>query len=1254
VAKERAVFHVLRNYVYVVFVLAVTAIAASAEDWPMWRYDTGRTAASPGDLPGQLHLRWVRQYTPRVPVWDDPLNQDLMPYDEIFEPVVLKKTLFLGFNDSDKVVALDTDSGEERWRRYFDGPVRFAPLAWNGKLYVCCDDGYLYCLNATNGELIWKFRGGPSDRKILGNKRLISTWPVRGAPVIADGTIYFGASIWPMMGIFVCALDAETGEVIWLNDGQGADFILQPHNSPAFAGVAPQGYFVAAGDRLLVPGGRSVPAGFDRNTGAMQYYRFAEYNKTGGSFVAAIGNVYFNHYREGVVNMFAVDTGDALLPRIGEHPALTPDTVFFSGDSIRAFDLGVLTGSAEGTDHVPRWELEVDATADLIKSGSRLYAAGKDGLTAVELPAPGAQPAVAWRKRVQGNVRRLIAADGKLFAVTAEGAILCFGAEPGPVRQYLYSPVYTDPAQRAADVALEILDSTEVREGYALVHNVGDVEILEALADRSELQIVAIQPDAAVIDDWRQKLDDEGLYGVRVAVHEGTPFTFETPPYMASLTVVGALDDTQFPRDQVLLERIFHSMRPYGGKMCFQPVPKSPTTKLAVWIDGGQLDGLESVEGKEWVASREGPLAGAGQWTHMYGNIANTTKSDDDLVRLPLGVLWFGGSSNVDVLPRHGHGPPEQVIGGRLFIQGMNSMSARDVYTGRVLWKTELFDLGTFGMYFDKSYKDTPTDTRYNQEHIPGANIRGSNFVATEDRVYVIQGGTCTVLDAVSGSIVQTISLPPLDPNVRKPQSPPWAYIGCYEDTLFGGYGFMAFSDLLDSKKDEYSIWTDFDNSASKAIIAFDRHTGEQRWRIDATHGFLHNGIAVGNGIMYCLDRLPLFIEAQLERRGIEPPEEFRLIAVDVKTGTILWEEKQDVFGSFLALSADQDILLQSTRPSKDMTPGEDGSRMIAYAGSKGQKLWDIETKYSSVPMLHNGRIVTQDAMLDLTTGEPVTRINPLTGLDEPWTWQRQYGCNYPIASEHLLTFRSAAAGFYDFTNDGGTGNFGGFKSSCSSNLVAADGVLNAPDYTRTCSCSYQNQTSLALVHMPSSEQWTFNAYTSGDATIKKVGLNFGAPGDRRADDGVLWLDFPSVGGPSPEIPVEVTYTDSEPKLFRHYSSDFDGDGFPWVNASGIANMKTLHITLDAAATTERPYTVRLHFAEPESTEPGKRVFDVALQGSKMLEHFDIVQEAGKERHGIIKEFKNVPVKSALQLSFKSTGTDAPLLCGIEMVAEGW
>ena len=96
-----------------------------------------------------------------------------------------------------------------------------------------------------------------------------------------------------------------------------------------------------------------------------------------------------------------------------------------------------------------------------------------------------------------------------------------------------------------------------------------------------------------------------------------------------------------------------------------------------------------------------------------------------------------------------------------------------------------------------------------------------------------------------------------------------------------------------------------------------------------------------------------------------------------------------------------------------------------------------------------------------------------------------------------------------------GTANLGGFKSGCTSNLVVADGVLNAPDYTRTCSCAYQNQTSLALVHMSDMEMWTVNhaaTLLKAGQKVGQVGVNFGAPGDRA----------PTMGCSGSNIPMRV------------------------------------------------------------------------------------------------------------------------------------
>ena len=171
------------------------------------------------------------------------------------------------------------------------------------------------------------------------------------------------------------------------------------------------------------------------------------------------------------------------------------------------------------------------------------------------------------------------------------------------------------------------------------------------------------------------------------------------------------------------------------------------------------VQNLRVVKGISMI-SRTGPLKGSADWTHNYGNISNTVKSDDEIVKAPLGILWFGGNSNLDVLPRHGHGPSEQVIDGRLIIQGINSISARDVYTGRLIWKKEFENLkeDTWMVYYDETYdEDNPLDTKYNQVHLPGANARGTNFIATREYVYAIEGTNCHLIDIKTGELVKTI-----------------------------------------------------------------------------------------------------------------------------------------------------------------------------------------------------------------------------------------------------------------------------------------------------------------------------------------------------------------------------------------------------------------------------------------------------------------------------------------------------------------
>ena len=107
--------------------------------------------------------------------------------------------------------------------------------------------------------------------------------------------VYFAAGIWPSEGIFIYALDAASGNVLWKNVDSGAIHMPQPHpTAEATSGVSAQGYLAVSGDHLFVPTGRAVPACFDRRTGAFQYFHLQKYGQNGEALVMVVNDVFFN------------------------------------------------------------------------------------------------------------------------------------------------------------------------------------------------------------------------------------------------------------------------------------------------------------------------------------------------------------------------------------------------------------------------------------------------------------------------------------------------------------------------------------------------------------------------------------------------------------------------------------------------------------------------------------------------------------------------------------------------------------------------------------------------------------------------------------------------------------------------------------------------------------------------------------------------------------------------------------------------
>ncbi|MEO1979589.1 MAG: PQQ-binding-like beta-propeller repeat protein, partial [Fuerstiella sp.] len=240
----------------------------NAADWPTWRSDAQRSATTSEQLADQLHPQWTIELPGLKPAWpEDPR----LHFDATYEPVIAGTTLYYGSSRNDSVTAVDLVTGEDRWRFFADGPVRFAPLVFGGKVYFAADDGSLYCLTADGGDLVWRFRAAPNGRHVIGNERLISVWPVRGGPVLVDGQIHFTAGVWPFEGTFLYVVDTASGELV---NSEPANTAPQ-HDVVTLNNMTPQGYLAANDTKLFIPQGRSIVGCRDRESGGFESFRYS-------------------------------------------------------------------------------------------------------------------------------------------------------------------------------------------------------------------------------------------------------------------------------------------------------------------------------------------------------------------------------------------------------------------------------------------------------------------------------------------------------------------------------------------------------------------------------------------------------------------------------------------------------------------------------------------------------------------------------------------------------------------------------------------------------------------------------------------------------------------------------------------------------------------------------------------------------------------------------------------------------------------
>ncbi|MBO94383.1 MAG: hypothetical protein CMI32_05735, partial [Opitutales bacterium] len=222
------------------FLSLLLPLVVLADDWPTWRADAERSATTAEKLAPELHLQWTRDLGPQTPAWSEPrLN-----FDDRYQPIVAGNLLYVASSRTDSVTAFATATGEVAWRFFANGPIRFSPAHRDGRLYFGSDDGSFYVLEAKTGQLVRKFEPA-ANRKVIGNTRLSSVWPIRGGAVVSDEAAWFSSGVWPFEGSSLCRLGIAPGK-------------LGPLKRTALKmkDFTPQGYLSVNDGKVFLPGGR--------------------------------------------------------------------------------------------------------------------------------------------------------------------------------------------------------------------------------------------------------------------------------------------------------------------------------------------------------------------------------------------------------------------------------------------------------------------------------------------------------------------------------------------------------------------------------------------------------------------------------------------------------------------------------------------------------------------------------------------------------------------------------------------------------------------------------------------------------------------------------------------------------------------------------------------------------------------------------------------------------------------------------------
>jgi len=188
--------------------------SASDSGWPTYRGDVARSGYQDLPAPGQPAVIWTKQLTPPITA-----------------PVAANGLVVVAETERHTVHALSAEDGMPLWSFVADGRIDSPPTLYGGLCLFGTRSGFVYCVRASDGVLVWRFRAASRDRRIFAYGQLESVWPVHGSVLVDEklsggvATAYVAAGRSGHIdgGIRLYALAVGTGKVLHQADINMAD-----------------------------------------------------------------------------------------------------------------------------------------------------------------------------------------------------------------------------------------------------------------------------------------------------------------------------------------------------------------------------------------------------------------------------------------------------------------------------------------------------------------------------------------------------------------------------------------------------------------------------------------------------------------------------------------------------------------------------------------------------------------------------------------------------------------------------------------------------------------------------------------------------------------------------------------------------------------------------------------------------------------------------------------------------------------------